>query len=89
MNTSDRKRLTISLTPEEWDLLSQSAKSAGITCNQYVKRAALEGNGKDVILRKAVIKTMTQFYLTVETLESVEDRRKVKAVADALWLCLK
>lgn len=89
MNTSERKRLTISLSPEEERLLSRRAKNAGMTSNQYVKRVALEDDGSNIEQRILVARTMAQLYRVTENMESIEDRRQVKAVANALWQFLK
>lgn len=89
MKTSERKRLTISLSPEDESLLSRRAKNARMTSNQYVKRAALEGDGSNMEQRILVAKTMAQLYRVTENMESIEDRRQVKAAANALWQFLK
>ena len=55
---------------------------------QLMKAKALDPSG-DTVLRRHVVKTMSQFYTAAQTMESMDVCKLAKEIADQLWQYVK
>ena len=88
MNKDKPIKKQATFSPNEYEQLCALAKEAGMTPPQFMKAKALDPSG-DTVLRRHVVKAMSQFYTAAQTMESMEVCKLAKEIADQLWQYVK